>query len=176
MLSNGINRSTVESIVLWIVGFARYGWNKAHAVSYAMLSYRTAWLRCNQPLEFWCAMLNSELDDSKRFPILMNEAHNIDDVKIAPPHINLSEQYFILHNKELYAGLLSIKGIGEKVCGAITSERANRGPFKDVDDLRNRIPPKSVNCRTLELLVNSGAFREVKQLTEMEKWQKEMGG
>lgn len=148
-----------KELVEKITTFSRYGWNKAHSVSYAMLSYRTAWLRFNLPVEFWCAMLNSELGDNKRMPILLKEAEIIDGVIINAPHINISGEKFTLHNGKLFAGLLAIKGIGEKVCAVITKERADNGPFGGADDLRLRIPPKQLNCKVFETLVNADVFR-----------------
>ena len=143
-----------------IITFARYGWNKAHAVSYAILSYKTAWLRFNYPTEFWCAELNSEINNNKRLPYLLKEAR-FDGVEMESPHINLSDKYYTMHANKLYAGLLAIKGIGQKACDSILENRKTNGIFRSADTFRERMPPKLVNKTAFEVLKHVDVFREV---------------
>jgi len=143
-----------------IVTFARYGWNKAHAVSYALLSYYTAYLKFNHPTEFFCALLNSEIGDNERIQRIIAEACEY-KVKISAPDINISTTKFELRNNTIYGGLLSIKGIGEKACEVILSER-EKGQYKNTEDLRTRIPPKQLNSLAMKVLIESGCFREIK--------------
>ena len=146
-----------------IITFARYGWNKAHAVSYAMLSYHTAYLKFNHPTEYFCAILNSEIHDNKRVVILANEA-KICGITIEAPHINISDGKFSIHNDIIYAGLMSIKGIGENSCEAILSERKN-GDYTGHINLRERVAPKSANVRVINALIEANTFREINDIS-----------
>ena len=139
-----------------IVTFARYGWNKAHAVSYALLSYQTAYLKFNYSTEFFCALLNSEIGDNERVQRIIAEACQY-KVKIAPPNINISEVKFKLQDKVIYMGLLAIKGVGAKACEAILDER-DKGEYKNAADLRSRIPPKKLNSAMIKALIEGKSF------------------
>lgn len=139
-----------------ITTFARYGWNKAHAVSYALLSYYTAFLKYHYPTEFFCALLNSEINDNERMHKIRGEAAH-EGVKILNPHINISTTKFVLKNGIIYGGLLAIKGIGARACEIVLEERKN-GQYKDAQDLRNRIPPKQLNSLAMKALIDGGVF------------------
>ena len=139
-----------------IVTFARYGWNKAHAVSYALLSYQTAYLKYNYSAEFFCALLNSEIEVNEKIREILQEAARY-KVIVKPPNINLSDIKYTMYNRQLYSGLLSIKGIGEKACQAILNERKT-GIFTSAEDLRKRIAPKLLNSVAFKALENNGVF------------------
>lgn len=141
-----------------IITFARYGWNKAHAVSYALLSYQTAYLKFNYPTEFYCALLNSELGDNKKIQTILPEAC-ADGVTILSPNINISDAKFTLYKARIYGGLMAIKGVGTRACEAILEERKN-GEYKSSVDLRKRIPPKKLNSVIMKILVDTGVFNE----------------
>lgn len=140
-----------------IITFARYGWNKAHAVSYALLSYQTAYLKFNYPTEFFCALLNSEIGDNERIQRITAEAA-IYKVQMSAPNINISDTKFRLHDCIIYFGLLAMKGIGTKACEAILEERKN-GPYKNAEDLRKRIPAKKLNSLVMKVLIEGKVFK-----------------
>ena len=140
-----------------ITTFARYGWNKAHAVSYALLSYQTAYLKFNYPTTFFCALLNSEIEDNDRLSKIVTEASQY-KVKIQPPKINISASKFVLKDNIIYYGLSAIKGIGEKTCDNIIEERNIHGPFTSIENLRTRIPPKKLNSAVMKVLIERGVF------------------
>lgn len=148
-----------------IVTFARYGWNKAHAVSYALLSYYTAYLKTNYPVEFFCALANSEIRDAKKIGKILREAIKC-KIVIEPPHINYSDIYFNIHHGKIYAGLLAIKGIGEKMCEYIMRARI-MGLFKSEEDLRARVRPKHLNSRAFAILIKYDVFRDMKPKGEL---------
>jgi DNA polymerase III alpha subunit len=154
LAEKGYSQDFISDLINKIVKFARYGWNKAHAVSYAILSYQTAYLKFNHSTEFFCALLNSELDDHDRVSQIMQEAIRW-GVKIVPPQINISDVRFKLYDGKVYGGLLAIKGIGEKTCEAILKDRIANGIFKDPADLRKRIPPKNLNSTAMKILIES---------------------
>ena len=158
MQKNKHNKEFIDKMVDTIITFARYGWNKAHAVSYALLSYQTAFLKFNYSTEFFCALLNSDIANKDKLREILIEATKY-KVKVKPPHVNISDIKFNMRGRELYAGLLSIKGIGEKVCQAIVIERHTHGKFKDQDDLRKRIPKKALNIVAFKALIAAGALK-----------------
>lgn len=160
MLKNKYGEDLTNDIINRITTFARYGWNKAHAVSYALLSYKTAYLKYKHSTEYFCALLNSETDTKDRIDILIKEAQRY-GVAIKSPHINLSSATFTIHDKKIYSGLLSVRGIGNRACDIILSERATNGTFTDTEQFRKRIPPKKINISMLKELVNADCFREI---------------
>jgi DNA polymerase-3 subunit alpha len=154
---NKHSNNFIADLVNKINKFARYGWNKAHAVGYALLSYQTAYLKFNHATPFFCALLNSEIDDNDRVKAIIVEALKY-KVNIQNPNINISDTKFKLHNNTIFSGLSSIKGIGTKTCEAIISERDAHGNFKDILDCRNRIPPKKLNSAAMKVLIEGGCF------------------
>lgn len=146
--------------------FARYGWNKAHAAAYGMVTYATAWLKANYTAEFMAEFLNSE-DDPKKRSRLYRECSGM-GLRFVKPHINLSGPGFqaIINGKaqSLQMGIGSIKGIGEKQTAAILHERKAAGRFTSLENFRQRIPPRLVNKTGLAALVNAGAMRELPEL------------
>ena len=140
-----------------IVTFARYGWNKAHAVSYALLSYYTAYLKFNYPSEFFCAMLNSEISSQDRMDTLIADAKKC-GVKVEPAHVNLSAKYVTMVGGDIYMGILSIRGIGEKSADHLIKER-KKGGFTSFENIRERIEPKSLNKLAMQALIDASALR-----------------
>lgn len=159
MAKHGYDYEFREDIINRIITFARYGWNKAHAVSYALLSYKTAYLKFNYSTPYFCALLNSEIGDNDRVREIMANAVQY-KVKIQSPKINISDKKFALHDGIIYGGLLAIKGIGTKACEAIVNERNAHGAFEDATDLRKRIPPKNLNSSMMKALIESKVFDE----------------
>lgn len=149
--------------------FGRYGWNKAHAASYAMITYATAYMKANHPMEFMCALLNSDVGDSDETSKHVAECNRI-GVHITVPHVNKAEVAYTIvgHNpdKKLMAGLTSIRGIGDKSAQAILKERQDRGSYLGEENFRERIAPKVVNKTAFENLQLAGAFKM--NLMEME--------
>lgn len=149
---HGVSQSFKDDIIT----FAKYGWNKAHAVSYALLSYQSAYLKYNHPTPFFCELLNSELKDSKRLVRIYGEAKRY-DIPIRGADVNISDVEFKIHDGEVYAGLQSIKGVGEGASFAIVAER-RQGVFADAEEFRSRVPKKAVNKTVFESLINAKAI------------------
>lgn len=137
--------------------FAGYGFNKAHSAGYAIISYQTAYLKANYTAEFMAALLSSEIGNSDKLPLFINEAKNI-HLEILPPNVNTSSARFTPSGNSIYFGLAGIKNVGESAAEIISTEREKNGPFKNILDFCTRIDGQLVNKKVLESLARSGAF------------------
>jgi len=155
MMGNSVEY--VEDLVGRLVTFARYGWNKAHAVSYALLSYQTAYLKYNHCTPYFCSLANAYIADNDRLSKIYKEAGRY-GVILQSANVNISEVQHVVHNGTIYRGLRSLKGIGSKSCEAIILERNANGEFTSVEDFRSRIAPKLVNKCAFQTLIDGGAF------------------
>lgn len=161
MVKNGIEPKMAKEIWRWFEPFARYGFNRSHAVCYALIGYRTAYLKAHYPEEFMAALFNAELGDIERIAFLVNEAKK-KKIEILPPDINKSFVSFVPESgKKIRFGLLAVKNVGEQIVRTIIEERLNRGEFKDLNDFLNRIQHKDLNKKSLESLAKSGAFDSI---------------
>jgi DNA polymerase-3 subunit alpha len=154
---NNIPQKVADSAWELIEPFARYGFNKAHSTCYAMIGYRTAYLKANYPEEFTAAVLNSELSDVERISVLIQEAKTT-GVEILPPDINKSFVNFTPEGTKIRFGLLAIKNVGSEIAKAISEERARNGPFKSFEEVLTRIQHKDLNKKSLESMIKSGVF------------------
>ncbi|GHT49446.1 DNA-directed DNA polymerase [Endomicrobiia bacterium] len=162
-----IDRRKSEKIFNNILAFAGYGFNKSHSAAYGVVSYRTAYLKANYPLEYLTALLNSEIG---RSAIKDNEesklAMYLDDaalfgIEILPPDIQHSNGKFKIEEKNIRFGLLAVKNVGEGLTESIEHARMGDGSikfFNDWDDFLQRIDLKSTNKKALESLAKAGAF------------------
>ncbi|MEZ5688868.1 MAG: DNA polymerase III subunit alpha [Caenibius sp.] len=141
--------------------FAGYGFNKSHAAAYALLAYQTAWLKTHYPHEFYAASMCFDMHQSEKLSVFVDDARR-NGIELAGPDLNASEAEFTVEQtEESYAvryALAGIRNVGEKAMEAIVAEREARGPFADMEDLFNRLPPGSMNRRQLEALACAGAF------------------
>ena len=148
------NKNKVKRVAedLWdqIETFAGYGFNKSHSAAYALISYQTAWLKSHYPSQFMASALSSELDDTDKIKILIDDSHSL-GLKINPPDINKSSKNFISLNEEnILFGLGAIKGVGDSAIENIIEER-NKGDFKSLKDFCFRVDLSRVDKRCLEL-------------------------
>jgi DNA polymerase-3 subunit alpha len=157
MLKNGIDKKTAGKIWDLFPPFARYGFNKSHAVCYALIGYRTAYLKAHYPVEFMASLLNAEVNDIDRIAFLIAEAKQA-KIDILPPDVNKSFVDFSPENGKIRFGLLAIKNVGEHISRTIIEERISRGQFKDFRDFLTRIQHKDLNKKSLESLIKSGAI------------------
>jgi DNA polymerase III subunit alpha len=136
--------------------FAGYGFNKSHSAAYAFLSYRTAYLKANYPVEFMTAVLTSELKNAEKMSFFIRECKEM-QIDIFPPDINSSNLNFTIDNGCIRFGLAAIKGVGEAAATAIIESRNKDGKFKNLMDFGERLG-NSVSSRVLENLILTGAF------------------
>ncbi|AIL64835.1 DNA polymerase III subunit alpha [Rickettsiales bacterium Ac37b] len=160
-INNGVDKEQASTIFDLVAKFAGYGFNKSHAAAYAIISYQTAYLKANFPVEFIVASMNLEIDDTDKINIFREEAILM-NIKILPPDINKSEGYFCIELHEnkpaIRYGLGAIKGVGVHAIELVVTERKSHGEFKNIFDLATRIDPKSFNKRQFEGLIKSGSL------------------
>lgn len=138
--------------------FAEYAFNKSHSVCYAYVSYQTAYLKANYPVEFMSAMLNSVKDNSEKVLSYIEECGNM-GIKIIRPDVNYSQNYFAPTGKgEITFGLQAIKNVGAKAIESIIETRENSGKYTSVYDFLERIDISKANKRVLEHLACAGAL------------------
>jgi len=152
-----MSRATAENIFNNIARFAEYGFNKAHSVAYAIMAYRTAYLKANYPAEFMAALMSSEMGDIKKMPILVAEALHM-GLEVLPPDVNSSYVSFTVHDSGIRFGLASVKNVGYGAAEAIVTEREKNGPFKGLVDFCMRMRDSKVNRKVIESLIKCGAF------------------
>ena len=144
--------------IVWdnIEKFAGYGFNKSHSAAYAFVSYQTAWLKANFPVEFMAAVLTGELSDAEKIAFLINACKEM-DINILPPDVNFSDIQFGTDNGSIRFGLGAIKGVGEAASSKIIEAREKGGKFKSFQDFCERCYD-AVNSRMIEHLAKAGAF------------------
>jgi DNA polymerase-3 subunit alpha len=163
MIKNGVNKEIAQKIAKLIEPFARYGFNKSHAVAYAILSYYSAYLKAYFPVEFLTSCLIHEGKDIERVKIYLQDLKNY-GFQILPPDINESNFYFtIVDEKTIRFGLGSIKNIGGPLIEFIEEERKRNGPFLSLADFLRRVKHKDLNKKSLESLIKAGAFDRFSQ-------------
>ncbi len=158
MRANGINQHTAEAIWDLFPPFARYGFNRSHAAAYALVAYQTAWLKTHYPIEFFAALLNAEAKNVERMSFLIAEAKH-DGFEVLAPHINESQANFtVIADTVIRFGLGAIKNVGHNLVEALAEERNQNGPFATLTAFIERIPPQSINKKSLEALIKAGAL------------------
>jgi len=170
----GYTEEVAGEIFDLIEPFAGYAFNKAHSVSYALISYWTAYFKNHFPVEYMAAVLNSRLDNPEKTLGSMNECFRL-NIPILLPNINRSEEFFSIDHETgdqrydgqegdipsgpgLRIGLAAIKTVGEAAVRPVVAERKENGPYKSIDDFSRRAGASGLNRRTLESLAKAGAF------------------
>ncbi len=153
---NNIDEDLANTIWDKIKLFAGYGFNKSHSAAYAFVSYQTAYLKANYPVEFMAAVLTSELDNADKIAFLINACREM-GIKVLPPDVNSSNLDFSVDNGAIRFGLGAIKGVGESAAGKIIASRHEDGKFKSFQDFCERAG-SAVNSRMVDHLAKAGAF------------------
>lgn len=168
-LKHKIPAKTAEHIYEQMKAFAGYGFNKSHSYAYALVSYQTAYLKANYPIEFMCAALTNEIghnaigadDKENKIVTYLEEARSM-GFEILPPDVNASQPEFSVEkvgDKEcIRYALEAIKNAGEEGCISIVQEREKDGPYKSLEDLCSRIDLFQANKKTIESLTKAGAL------------------
>lgn len=156
---NGIDEKSANKIFDEMAEFAKYAFNKSHAACYAVVAYRTAYLKAYYPVEFMAAMLNSFLGNLDKIPAYTEECKRL-NIQILKPDINKSYTKFTVDGDKIRFGLGSIKNVGTSAVDEIVAERDRNGQFKDFKDFCERIQETNVNKKCIESLIKAGAFDE----------------
>ena len=161
-IRNGIDEASANKIFDEMAEFAKYAFNKSHAAAYAVVSYRTAYLKAYYPEEFMAATLNSFLGNLDKVSIYINECKSL-GIKILKPDINKSNTKFTVDDGKIRFGLGSIKNVGIAAIENIVKERVEHGKFESFTDFCERVQQEAVNKKSIESLIKAGAFDEFEQ-------------
>ncbi len=156
-VANGVSEKTANEIFDAMSDFSQYAFNKSHAAAYAFVAYRTAYLKCHYPNEYFSALISSVLDDSKKVAEYISECHKL-GIKIIPPDVNESFDNFTVKGNDILFGMLAIKNLGRNAIKAIIKERQDGGRFDTFSSFCFRMYGKELNRRAIEALVYSGAL------------------
>jgi DNA polymerase-3 subunit alpha len=157
-VKNGIDKETAQEIFDLIAYFAGYGFNKSHSVSYAFISYQTAYLKAHYPVEYMAALLTSIMQNTDKVVKYIKECQNI-NLKILPPDINESLVDFTVVDRDtIRFGLAAVKNVGRAAIENIIQERTENGPFVSLFDFCRRVDAKTMNRRVVESLIKCGSF------------------
>jgi DNA polymerase-3 subunit alpha len=154
--NNGIDEQTASGIFDDVSSFAKYAFNKSHAAAYAVISYRTAYLKAHYPCEYMSALMTSVLGNLNKLAEYIGECSKY-GIKVLPPDINESRMYFHPSGKNVVFGLLALKNVGKQFVESIIRERTG-APFTDFEDFVTRMSDYDINKRMVEGLIKSGAF------------------
>jgi DNA polymerase-3 subunit alpha len=161
-IERGISEDAANKIFDDIEFFARYGFNKAHAADYAVITCQTAYLKAHYPVEYMTALLTVERHNTDKIGLLVGECR-VMGIQVLPPDINKSHIHFTIEDTDdgpaIRFGLGAVKNVGEAAIEVILQARAEGGPCTDVDDFCRRIDLRQVNRRALESLIRVGALR-----------------
>ncbi len=160
-IKNGMTPQKADGLFKLIEPFAAYGFNKAHAASYAVIAYQTAYMKANFPVEFMTAVMTAEADDADKIAAAVAECVKI-KILVLPPDINTSNTGFSIEGingkKGIRFGLSAIKNVGQAAITAIISEKDANGQYLTLDDFVRRVNLRVVNRKTLESLIKAGAL------------------
>ncbi|MCY1647892.1 DNA polymerase III subunit alpha [Caulobacter sp. SL161] len=148
------------SIFELVAKFAGYGFNKSHAAAYAFISYQTAWLKANTPVEFFAASMSLDLSNTDKLAVFHQDARRF-GITVRAPDVNRSGADFEVENGEVLYALGAIRNVGLEAMKHLVAVREEGGPFRDVFDFVERIDPKQVNKRAIENLARAGAFDSI---------------
>ena len=153
---NGVDEKKAMEVWNLLDKFANYGFNKSHAAAYAVVSYQTAWLKANHPVEFMAAVMNCDIHLTDKLNVYKQEVDRL-EIDLIPPCVNRSEALFSVTDGQVVYGLGALKNVGVEAMKLITEAR-EAGSFSDLFDFARRVDLKRVGKRPLEMLARSGAF------------------
>lgn len=162
-VERGFDEKKSVEIFEQMAKFAEYGFNKSHAVAYALIAYQTAFLKKYYPASFFAALLGTEMGRTDKITSIIDDVkdHGLD---ILPPDVNESLWLFNVIDSRIRFGMGAVKNVGQNAVEEMIREREANGPFKGLIDLCERVDLKTTNKRVLEALIKVGAFDECDQL------------
>lgn len=155
-VANGVPDKKAGEVFDLLEKFANYGFNKSHAAAYAVVSYQTAWLKANHPVEFMAAVMNCDIHLTDKLAVYKRECDRM-GIEIVPPCVNRSAPTFTVGPGRIHYALGALKGVGLEAMRLIHDARGDQ-PFRDIHDLARRTDMKRVGKRPLEMLARAGAF------------------
>lgn len=157
---NGVDANRAVEVWNLLEKFANYGFNKSHAVAYAVVSYQTAWLKANYPVEFMAGVMNCDLHLTDKLSVYAEEVRRELGIEIVPPCVNRSDATFSVDEGKVVYALGALKNVGVEAMRLITAARGD-SPFVNLFDLARRADLKRVGKRSMEMLARAGAFDQL---------------
>ncbi|MEL7461848.1 MAG: DNA polymerase III subunit alpha [Pseudomonadota bacterium] len=157
---NGVDKSKALEVWNLLDKFANYGFNKSHAAAYAVVSYQTAWLKANHPVEFMAGVMNCDLHLTDKLAVYAEELRRGLEIEIVPPCVNRSEATFSVADGKVVYALGALKNVGVEAMRVLTEARAGKA-FATVFDLARRVDLRRIGKRPLEMLARAGAFDQL---------------
>jgi DNA polymerase-3 subunit alpha len=154
---SGTPEPVIESLWQTNEKSADYSFNKSHAACYALIAYRTAWLKANYPAEYMAALISSVMSTKDRVPFFVSCCEQM-GIEVLPPDVNASDHRFMVVDGNIRFGLEAVKGVGHQAVEAIIAAREEGGRFESLWDFCARVDARAVNKKTIEALIKSGAF------------------
>ena len=155
--ANGLTPAVANQLWKDMESSQDYSFNKSHAACYALIAYRTAYLRANHPHEYMAALISSVMNTKDRVPFYVNACHEM-GIEVEPPDVNHSACDFAVVEGKIRFGLNAVKNVGDTAARAIVAARDEGGPFTSIWDFAERVDPQVANKRALESLVKCGSL------------------
>jgi DNA polymerase-3 subunit alpha len=153
----GLAEDLAQDMFERMAKFAGYGFNKCHAAPYAMISYQTAWLKANHPVEFFAASMSLDISNTDKLAVFYQDAKRL-GVRVLPPDVNRSGADFIVEDGTVRYALGAVRNVGQQAMAHLVEVREQGGRFIDLFDFLERIDPRQINKRALESLARAGAL------------------
>lgn len=163
----GLTLKQAQDLFKLIEPFAAYGFNKAHAASYGLIAYQTAYMKANYPVEYMAALMTAEHFDLEKIAEAIKDCRTLGIAVLAPDVNESLANFTVLDNKTIRFGLLAVKNVGEGPIEAIIEERKNNGPFQSMGDFVTRLPEQFVNKKVLENLAKAGALDKLAERNQV---------
>ncbi|MCL4107687.1 UNVERIFIED_CONTAM: hypothetical protein GTU68_022148 [Idotea baltica] len=157
---NGVDAAKATEVWNLLDKFANYGFNKSHAAAYAVVSYQTAWLKANYPVEFMAAVMNCDMHLTDKLSVYAEEIRRGLEIEIVPPCVNRSEAMFSVADGRVVYALGALKNVGAEAMRLVTMARADK-PFATLFDFARRVDLKRIGKRPMEMLARAGAFDQL---------------
>lgn len=156
----GYDRTLADSVFEKMAFFAGYGFNKSHSAAYSVVAYHTAYFKANYPAEYMAAVLTHNMGDIKKVSQFIEECQHL-GIPVDAPNINTGKGQFVAINGRIQYGLEAIKGVGSNAVQSLVDTRQEGGPFTSFIDMVSRVDLKSCNKKTIESLIQAGAFDSI---------------
>jgi DNA polymerase-3 subunit alpha len=157
--ANGVDDRKASEVFDLLEKFANYGFNKSHAAAYGVVSYQTAWLKANYPVEFMAAVMNCDIHLTDKLGVYIEEVKRL-GIELVPPCVNRSEARFSVRDGKIHYALGALKNVGVEAMKLITEARGDK-PFRDLFDVAARVDLGRVGKRPMEMLARAGAFDQL---------------
>ncbi|MFT4715844.1 MAG: DNA polymerase-3 subunit alpha, partial [Paracoccaceae bacterium] len=156
---NGVDKKKAVEVWNLLDKFANYGFNKSHAAAYGVVSYQTAWLKANHPVEFMAAVMNCDMHLTDKLGVYIEEVNRL-EIPLIPPCVNRSGAKFTVIEGQIVYALGALKNVGVEAMKLIVDGRGDK-PFRDLFDFARRVDLKRIGKRPMEMLARSGGFDQL---------------